>query len=255
MGIGLDQNYRVLSNGIKQRVWTIANIASAKSQIISLLESGLGYLETLKKLDIPTKTCFQWRQNDLMFDKAITNYTSVKIPIARKNVKAGINGMPKKKEFKPEEAVDAKKEFLNGLRLGLPVEYALMLCSATKDTLTKWMQEEESFMMAVNQAQAQNLAWWIQKIRTGAENDWRAALAYLERVFPHLFAEVKQVEITQKRDKDADIINITKESEKRELEQKRNTIRSLTDEQLAELVSRSEKKYLHVNIANKKISI
>ena len=260
MGIELEQNYRVLSNGVRQRVWSIASIAEAKMKILNLMEAGFGYLESLRKLDIPCKTVFFWRQNDLMFDKSCSNYTSVKVPTVRKKtVKAGINGMPKKTEFTQEEAVDAKKEFLNGLRLGLPVDYALMLCSATRETLRKWMAAEESFMLEVNKAQAQNLAWWIQKIRTGAESDWRAALAYLERVFPHLFAEVKQVEITQKRDKDADIININKENERKEQEQKRNTIRALSDEELLALAmkgsSMSDRGKALVNNMNKKINL
>lgn len=254
MGIGIEQNYRTLSNGKKQRVWTIVNIATAKNQILNLLESGLGYLETLRKLEIPQKTVFEWRKNDLMFDKACTSYTENKVVTATKKVKAGVNGLPKKKEFTLDEADKAKEEFLNGLRLGLPLDYALMLCSATRETLKKWMYENDDFMLRVNAAQAQNLAWWIQKIRTGAETDWRAALAYLERVFPHLFAEVKQVEITQKKDKEADFINITKEQEKRELEQKRNTIRALSDEELMELAMRGERKAL-VNNMNKKITL
>lgn len=238
------KNYKTLKNGKQIRVWSIADIATAKVQILAMMEAGSSYKDALNKLEIDVRTVHNWRQADTIFDNACQKFTHIRIPTMRKNVKAGINGLPKKKEFSEEEKVGAKEEFLNGLKLGLPVDYALMLASATRLTLKKWMDEDESFMIETNKAQAQNLAWWIQKIRKGAEGDWRAALAYLERVFPHLFAEVKQVEIVNKWNKGTEIIDVEKENKAKEREQLRNTIKSMTDEQLMELATKSEQKQL-----------
>jgi len=241
------RNFKTLKNGKQIRVWSIADIATAKVQILAMMEAGSSYGDALNKLGIDVRTSYKWRQADNIFDNACQKYTHVRIPVMQKKTKAGVNGLPKKKEFTEEEKAGAKEEFLNGLKLGLPVDYALMLASATRLTLKKWMEEDESFMIETNKAQAQNLAWWIQKIRKGAEGDWRAALAYLERVFPHLFAEVKQVEIVNKWNKGADIIDIEKENKAKERDQIRNTIKSMTDEQLMELALKSEQKQLRAS--------
>lgn len=249
-------NIRVLTNGKKQRVWSLGDVAKAKVAILSLLEQGLSYMETLKKFDLPMRTVMQWRETDIVFSNACLKFTTQKAPVMvkkRQPKPSGAGVLPAKKEFTKDEAVDTKKEFLNGLLLGLPIDYALMLGSATRETLREWMLEDESFMIEVNKAQAKNLAWWIQKIRTGAETDWKAALAYLERVYPHLFAEVKQVEIINKYDKDKELINVTKENNVRELEQKRNTIKGMTDEQLVELMNRSEAKNLNPYNPHKRV--
>lgn len=222
----------------KYREWTIVDIAQAKVQILGLIESGMPYARACKKLNISTSLTYKWRDQDKVFDAAITKYTEPKQPDCV--AKYGLNGLPRKGDFNEEEATKGKEEFLNGLRLGLPLDYALMNAGAKRTTLKSWMLLDEDFLMEVNKAQAQNLAWWIQQIREGAKTDWRAALAYLERVYPNLFAEVKQVEITSKWSKQDDIIDIAKENKLAEQEQIKNTIKGMTDDELMALAMKSE---------------
>ena len=91
-------------------------------------------------------------------------------------------------------------EVCKGLAFGMEIDFSCMLASIDKRAIREWMSEDHTIMTRINHARAKNMAWWIEKIRKGAETDWRAAVVYLERMFPHLWAEVKQVEITKRED-------------------------------------------------------
>jgi hypothetical protein len=218
----------------KQRRWTVSAIASAKIAILDYLDRGFNLTGTIQKLNINANLVGKWRDEDPILDKAICKYTQKTWKpdgIAQQEAYDSEISLPKKTRFTPAETKAAKKEFLNGLKIGMPIDYALMLASANRTRLTEWMRADGNFLVEVNQAQAQNLGWWIQKIRNGAEKDWRAALAYLERVFPSLFAETKQVEITQKFDK-GDEIQEEKIDKAREL---KDRIKNMSDDQLIKL--------------------
>ena len=75
----------------------------------------------------------------------------------------------------------------------LPFEKACQLAGFEPVEIAHAMQQHHAVRKALNRADAQNMLWWVEKIKRAAERDWKAAAMYLERTMPSIFAEVKAV--------------------------------------------------------------
>jgi hypothetical protein len=126
---------------------------------------------------------------------------------------------------------DVVEEICKAIRAGLPIDFACLLTNISRATVRQWMVSDGDIAARINKAQAQNMLWWISKIRSGAERDWKAALAYLERIFPHLFAEIKAVEITTRSEDKQEVIDVTPEATIERLTR-------MTDEELQSIIGR-----------------
>jgi hypothetical protein len=179
-----------------------------KTMILTRMAEGLSFRAAIMTTGVAVGTGHAWRRGDAMFDEAIKlaqmrsgrGNSGARVAVARKAIDVPVETVP-----------DLVKEVCEAIRNGLPLDYCCLIANIQRATLKQWMLDDEEVAAAINKAQAQNLLWWISKIRSGAEKDWRAALAYLERIFPQLFAEVKAVEITTKsEDKEQEsFINVT----------------------------------------------
>jgi hypothetical protein len=168
-------------------------IKARKETIIALLKEGLSYTKSLEAAKCSSQTAANWRKADLTFDEAVTKYLT-----NRPRTYANQGRLPSRSHEKvdEDERADVIEQLCNAIRGGLPVDMCCLLVNINKGALVEWMTRDPEIQAKVNKAQAQNLLWWISKLRQGAERDWRAAIAYLERVFPHLFAEVKAVDVS-----------------------------------------------------------
>lgn len=169
--------------------------AFKKNEILVYLKQGLSYRKSCKQAEVPINTVRSWRERDVIFDDAIKGVLADK-GVSRPAPTTPESCLRNDSMIKNEEREAIIDEVCKGLAFGLEIDFSCMLASVEKRTLRGWMQEDTSIMLRINKARAKNMAWWIEKIRKGAETDWRAAVCYLERMFPHLWAEVKQVEIT-----------------------------------------------------------
>lgn len=169
-----------------------------KHEIQLLMRQGQSWRAACKAAGTCTATAARWRKQDVTFDNAInglmaSNGTTKPAP----NIRDPYLTDDMVKDSEQREAII--EEVCKGLAFGLEIDFACMLASIEKRALRKWMQDDLTIMTRINKARAKNMAWWIEKIRKGAESDWRAAVVYLERMMPHLWGEVKQVEITARK--------------------------------------------------------
>jgi hypothetical protein len=208
--------------------YTPEQIQAFKQQILQELGTGISMHKAVVAVGITERTVYMWRRSDGLFDEA------VKVAHMKRPDRAPCRG-PVARGVKAVEQSDVEgviEEICRAIRAGLPIDYACLLANVQRSALRKWMQDDENLAAQVNKAQAQNLLWWISRIRQGAERDWRAALAYLERIFPALFAEVKQVEISQKETHtESPIIDVTPEATIERLTR-------MTDEELQSIIGR-----------------
>ena len=203
-------------------------IQTKKQIILAELGKGLAFVRAVAEAAVTPMTVYKWKNSDPIFASAVD-------AALRKRPERAPSRSPiaRKAEAVPaEEQGDVIEEICKAIRAGLPIDHCCLLANVHRGALRQWMVDDEDVAARVNRAQAQNLLWWISKLRQGAEKDWRAALAYLERIFPALFAEVRQVEISQK---DAigqpQIIDVTPEATIKRLTE-------MTDEELQSIIAR-----------------
>lgn len=172
-------------------------------------------------------TVYAWKDGDAIFRAAVDaslvkrpDKAPHRQPIARKA-----------KEVPVEEQTDVIEEICKAIRAGLPLEQSCLLVNVHRGALRQWMIDDEDVAARVNRAQSQNMLWWISKLRQGAEKDWKAALAYLERIFPYLFAETKAIEVSMRPEEKhaSSIIDITPEATIKRLTE-------MTDEDLQKII-------------------
>lgn len=207
--------------------YTDEQITAYKQQIMIALGEGLSIAKAIAITGLTQRTVYLWRHSDAVFDEGIKlslmkrpDKSPSRQPVARKA-----------KDVPPEEQADVIEEVCKAIRAGLPLDFCCLLTNIDRGALRLWMTEDEDVAARVNKAQAQNLLWWVSKIRQGAEKDWKAALAYLERIFPHLFSEVKAVDISvRQEDKQQQaFIDVTPEATIKRLTE-------MTDEDLQKII-------------------
>jgi AcrR family transcriptional regulator len=209
------------------RTFTRDEQQAKKQALLAALGRGLSLAKSIKEVGVALQTVYTWKNGDGIFAAAVDaalvkrpDRAPSRQPVARKAAAV------------PEaEQGDVIEEVCKAIRAGLPIDYACLLANIHRGTLRKWMTDCEETAARVNRAQAQNLLWWISKLRQGAEKDWRAALAYLERVFPALFAEVRQIELSQREVGEPKIIDVTPEATIKRLTE-------MTDEELQSIIGR-----------------
>lgn len=203
-------------------------VQARKETVVAVLKAGGSYTLACKEAKLSTATASSWRASDPVFDEAIQKHLQER-PQALHNQQR----MPTRtaKDVPTEELPDVVEEVCKAVRAGLPIDYACLLTNISRGTVRKWMLDDADIAARINKAQAQNMLWWISKIRSGAERDWKAALAYLERIFPHLFAEIKAVEITTRSEDKQEVIDVTPEATIKRLTE-------MTDEELQQIIGR-----------------
>lgn len=183
-------------------------VAARKNAVIEALKLGHSYTAALKIAGLNPRSAAQWRESDLAFEEAVQKHLQYE-PRAVHNQKR----MPTRtaKDILPEQTGDVVEDLCKELEIGMPLEMACLTVDVSRSTVMKWMQEDPDIRRRINRAQGLNVRYWITCLREGAANDWKAAVAYLERIFPHMFAEVKAVEITQRTEErtTANIIDVT----------------------------------------------
>jgi hypothetical protein len=184
-------------------------VAARKNSVIEALKLGHSYTAALKIAGLNPRSAAQWRETDLSFEEAIQKHLQER-PQAVHNQQR----MPTRtaKDVPTDEMPDVVEEVCKAVRAGLPIDFACLLTNISRGTVRKWMVDDPDIAARINKAQAQNMLWWVSKIRSGAERDWKAALAYLERIFPHLFGEIKAVEITTRAEDKQEVIDVTPEA-------------------------------------------
>jgi hypothetical protein len=209
------------------RCLTVDEQQQKKAEFLAELGKGLPLSRAIKAIGVAIATIYNWKDADPIFAAAVDacmnkrpDRAPSRSPVARK-----AEAVPE------EERPDVIEEVCKAIRAGLPIDYACLLANVHRGALRQWMVDDEDVAARVNKAQAQNLLWWISKIRSGAERDWKAALAYLERIFPALFAEVRQVEISQKEVGVAQVIDVTPEATIKRLTE-------MTDEELQSIIGK-----------------
>jgi hypothetical protein len=206
-------------------------VQARKETVIAVLKAGGSYTQACKDAKLSTATASSWRASDVVFDEAIQKHLQPR-PQALHNQQR----MPTRlaKDVKPEEKGDVLDELCDALAEGIPLDYACLLVNVSRGTVRDWMKEEGEIAGRINRAMAENIRFWIGRIRQGAMTDWKAALAYLERLFPAMFGEVKAVEITQRAGERAEqnIIDVTPEATVKRLSQ-------MSDEDLQAIIGAS----------------
>jgi hypothetical protein len=202
-------------------------IEEKKTLIVKAMSSGTSFRQSAFAVGVTESTVFLWRKADAMFDEAIK---AVQMKTGRVASGTRVAHARKAVDVPTETVPTIIDEVCQAIRAGLPLDYCCLLANVQRGALKQWMIEDESIAAAVNRAQAQNLLWWISKLRQGADKDWRAALAYLERIYPNLFAEVKAVDINVRQEEKSHnaIIDVTPDS----LVQK---LMGMTDEELEQI--------------------
>ena len=168
-------------------------IKARKETVLAMLKTGSSYRSALDAAKLSSQTASKWRETDMAFEEAVQKYLVGRPRVAQNQGRLPSRGPTKIEENEKPDIVD---ELVKAIHSGLPIDYCCLLVNINKGALVAMMAEDAEVAARINKAQAQNLLWWISKLRQGAERDWRAAIAYLERVFPHLFAEVKAVDVS-----------------------------------------------------------
>lgn len=183
-------------------------IEEKKTLIVKAMSTGTSFRQSAFAVGVTESTVFLWRKADAMFDEAVK---CAQMKTGRVASGTRVAHARKKTEVPEETVPDVIQEVVQAIRAGLPLDYCCLLANIQRSALKAWMLEDEDICAAINKAQAQNLLWWISKLRQGADKDWRAALAYLERIFPNLFAEVKAVDINVRQEEKTQnaIIDVT----------------------------------------------
>lgn len=186
-------------------------VAARKNAVIESLKLGHSYTAALKIAGLNARSASQWRESDLAFEEAVQKHLQPR-PQAIHNQQR----MPTRlaKDVAPEEKGDVIDELCKALAEGIPLDFACLLVNVSRGTVRDWMKQEGEIAGRINRAQAENIRFWISCIREGARCDWKAALAYLERLFPAMFGEVKAVEITQRAGERAEmnVIDVSSEA-------------------------------------------
>jgi hypothetical protein len=206
--------------------------AFKKHEIILHLKRGLSWRKACVEAGTNIGSAANWRKRDRVFDEAVLGILNERgihnaAPLVKDNCARTATMVQDTKER--DQIIE---EVCKGLAFGLELDFACMLASIEKRALRQWMSEDLSIMTKINRARAKNMAWWIEKIRKGAETDWRAAVVYLERMFPHLWAECKQIEITKRNEDPLDL---------RTIEIERSAVQSIKQMSNKELLEISEK--------------
>jgi hypothetical protein len=176
--------------------YTREQIEGFKTQILDGLQAGLSIAKAVKAAGVTERSCYLWRHADSTFDAACKlgsakrpDKAPSRAPVARKAAAVPV-----------EEQGDVIETICAAIRKGLPIDYACLKANVLRGALREWMTNDPEISARVNKAQAENFEFWLDRLRDGATTDWKASLAYLERIFPAFFAEVKAVEMHVKTD-------------------------------------------------------
>lgn len=100
----------------------------------------------------------------------------------------------------PENNPTEAEAYLSGLREGLKPREAAAMVGLSLQVVTRWAHVSPDFAARVEVARSIGIAKYGAKVRSAAdEGDWKAALAYLERLAPDDYgarAEVRVVHET-----------------------------------------------------------
>lgn len=167
-------------------------VVARKNAVIQALKEGHAYTKALKIAGLNPRSAAQWRETDLAFEEAIQKHLQYD-PRAVHNQKR----LPTRaaKDVKPEERGDVIDQLCAELEDCIPLEIALCTVNLGKEALRKFMADDPSVAARVNRSKAKGWSDVVRNIKRASEGDWKAGMALLERIIPHLFGEVKAVEM------------------------------------------------------------
>jgi hypothetical protein len=177
----------------KRKVFTTYDIAVYKGKFLELLSKEVSYNETCKTLKLTTNTLVGWRKDDPIFGKAVDLYVSHKKPL---NIATSSQRVRKELPTDVKKSTDIIDEVCEALENGTGFEMACLYASISCGAVRKMMIEDENIMKRLNKAEGTFVLTCTRRILEASKNDWKAAAFLLERRYPSLWGEVKQIEMT-----------------------------------------------------------
>ena len=128
-------------------------------------------------------------------------------PAKKKRSRVATSGRGRPTKLTP----DTQKTIVSYLRKGNTVEAAATAAGVHRVTLHEWLARGRTelsgphveFLAAVEQAQAMAHVNAVERLQKGAEKDWKAALAFLERRYPDEWGKRNFVQVELQNVKDA----------------------------------------------------
>ena len=99
---------------------------------------------------------------------------------------------------------ELQTQILNAIKAGNYDYIACMYAGIHKSTFYRWMLKGEKarkglykeFCDSIKKANAQSEIGAVAFVRSAMQNDWRAAITYLERKLPYMWARKEKLDIT-----------------------------------------------------------
>lgn len=170
-------------------------LAVMKGKVLELLSEEKSYNEMIRILKLNNGTLANWRKNDPIFGKAIDLYVSHKRPT---NISTSAMRVRKDIPDTKAESNHVIDEVCEALESGTGFEMACLYASISCGAIRKMMTEDLKVMQRLNKAEAMFVVTCTKRILEASKNDWKAAAWLLERRYPSLWGEVKQMEITSR---------------------------------------------------------
>lgn len=184
----------------KSKKQKLSELLESKKRFLSLLEKHRNLKDALKEAKISNQTFYKWERSDSLFLKASQLYLlppqTEKIKI--EHLPPATNPMDRsipEKELLNLDTDDKKRtisRICEGLKVGMGFELSCLYASCNLKTITKMMQDDRSILQLLNEAEGAFVMKCTKKIMES--DDWKASSWLLERRFPMLWGEVKQIE-------------------------------------------------------------
>ena len=207
-----------------------------KKAMINLIQAGQSYNKTVKELGLSKCVVERWRRIDPIFEAAIQNHLSGKKPNSASSSSRVVSVQTLEKDPNKVDLPDMIEEVSKAIENGCGFEMACLYSSVSPGLVRHVMQNDKIAMTRINKAEAKFVLFLTQKIMAAVERDWKAAEWLLERRYPALWGEVKQMEVSSRKDDkigvatvvDVNPINIV------------DRIKKMSDKELVEALNRAK---------------
>jgi hypothetical protein len=211
-------------------------VQTMKKKIIESVQAGVSYNKTLDHLKLSKCQVNGWRERDKIFAAAIESYIAGKRPNAASSASRVVSVQALEKDPSKVDLPDMTEDVSKAIENGCGFEMACLYASVSPGLVRHTMQNDKAAMTRINKAEAKFVLFLTQKIMAAVERDWKAAAWLLERRYPSLWGEVKQMEVSARKDDkiggaaviDVDPINIV------------DRIKKMSDKELVEALNRTK---------------
>ena len=174
------------------------NKQEKKELLIAALQSGKSLNMAAKHVGVTTGGIWKWRKEDPIFanniDFIVNQRRNPSSPeLDRKRV------FHKNTDFTDSQKAQALNIVIDAMESGLNLKYATLRASVSSTLIQKWIADDRDLREKLNNAEGTFQLGLIKKVMCAAERDWRAAAWLLERRFPHLWGEVKALEVSERK--------------------------------------------------------